>query len=202
MLQESQKRALALLDALLEQERGKRRIKNDEAFLATAASRPRWDAGPALWARDWCAGWAFQPDYAHARALGIELARRSRVIGHYIEPGDGGFRPVPSRDAAGRIKKGKNSAVLPAPMSRVWMLWTQSTAFAFRAGYTVHSQGPASLQVLRAAPAHPADKDAGRDPGEVMFRIYLRENGRFAPGEIRAMSQDDFVRFLIRGDAA
>lgn len=73
MLNDSQKRALSLLDTLLGQEEGKRRIKDDLAFLPTVAVKPNWNDRPDVWARDWCAGWAFRPNYAHAVALGIEL---------------------------------------------------------------------------------------------------------------------------------
>lgn len=214
MLNESQKRALALLDTLLGQEEGKRRIKDDLAFLTTLATKPKWDERPDTWARDWCEGWAFRPNYAHAEALGIELSKRSKVIGHYIELRDGRFRPVPAKDASGKIKKGKNGEILPAPMAHWWMLWTQSTAFNFRAGCTIHSYGMehfsktwgeqiphnhVSLQIVESKPAQPGDKTTRRDPGEVTFQMHIREDG-YAGGESRTMSQDDFVRFLIRGD--
>lgn len=214
MLNEGQKRALTLLNTLLWQEEGKRRIKDDLAFLPTEAVTPDWNDRPDVWAKDWCEGWAFRPNYAHAEALGIELSKRSKVIGHYIELRDGRFRPAPAKDASGKIKKGKNGEILPAPMAHWWMLWTQSTAFNFRAGYTIHSYGmehfsktwadqiphnPVSLQIVEAKPAQPGDKTTRRDPGEVTFRMHRREDG-FAAGETRTMSQDDFVRFLIRGE--
>lgn len=213
MLNESQKRALALLDTLLKKEEGKRRIKNDLAFLTTAASKPKWDERPDIWASDWCEGWAFRPHYAHAEALGIELTKRSRVIGNYIELREGKLRPVPARDKDGEIKKNKNGEVIPAPMSLWWMLWTQSTAFNFRAGYTIHSYGvehfdktwgeqvphnPVSLQITDAKPAQSGGKETQRNHGEVTFRLHRREDG-YAAGETRTMSQDDFVRFLITG---
>lgn len=177
MLNENQKRALALLDKLLMLEDGKRRIKNDLAFLTSAASKPKWNEMPGVWARDWCEGWAFRPHYAHAEALGIALGNRV-----------------------------ENKKILA--------LWTQSTAFSFRAGYTIHSYGqehfdktwaeqtphnPVLLQITDAKPAQPGGKDAKRDPGQVIFRMHRREDG-YATGETRTMTQDDFVRFLIIGE--
>lgn len=176
MLNESQKRALALLDTLLKKEEGKRRIKNDLAFLTTAASKPKWDERPDIWVPDWCEGWAFRPHYAHAEALGITLGTRVENKTHLA-------------------------------------LWTQSTAFNFRTGYTIHSYGvehfdkmwgeqvphnPVSLQIIDAKPAQPGGKGSKRESGLVTFRMHRREDG-YAAGETRTMSQDDFVRFLITG---
>ena len=75
-MNERQRRALDLLDALLREEKQRRRIKNDAAFLTSAVSGPSWEARPEEWAPDWCEGWHFVLPPCFADALGVRLAER------------------------------------------------------------------------------------------------------------------------------
>lgn len=119
-LNESQKRALRALDALLEADRlmsmkaqnskAGRTDPNSETacakpeereFLTTAARKPAWDKQPQIWAPDWCEGWAFKLPHAAASCLGIVLLGRSETIGHYVELAEH-FVPSGSLDKNGK----------------------------------------------------------------------------------------------------
>lgn len=75
-MNERQRRALELLDALLREEKQRRRIKNDAAFLTSAVTGPDWEKRPEEWAPDWCEGWHFVLPPCFADALGVRLAER------------------------------------------------------------------------------------------------------------------------------
>ena len=96
-----------------------------------------------------------------------------------------------------------------------YSVWTQSTAFDFRAGYTIHAaatrQGqnwqeqlahsPVTLQIVDAMPASPGSTKIDRDPGFVTFKVYQRTqagDGIALQGQ-HTLTQEDFVRFLVSG---
>lgn len=205
-----QDHALTLLDSLLQQEVGKRRVKNSAAFLTSLSSDPSWDERPEAWAPDWCRGWRFVPEYAMADALGIGLTPRTR-----LEPVlDSDGRPVPELDAAGKPKFSRGKPVYQKVPHR-YSVWTQSTAFDFRAGYTIHAVAAAqgqnwqeqlahsavTLQIVDAMPASPGGIKVERDPGFVTFRVYQRTpagDGIALQGQ-HTLTQEDFVRFLVSG---
>ncbi|WP_304039582.1 hypothetical protein [Desulfovibrio piger] len=210
MSENLQSHALKLLDSLLKQEIGKRRVKNSSAFLTTLTGNPPWDKRPDIWAPDWCQGWSFAPEYAMAEALGIELTPRTRL--EKVLDSEG--RPVPELDAAGKPKISKGKPVYQKVQHR-YSVWTQSTAFDFRAGYTIHAaaarQGqnwqeqlahsPVTLQIVDAMPASPGSTKIDRDPGFVTFKVYQRTqagDGIALQGQ-HTLTQEDFVRFLVSG---
>lgn len=202
--------ALVLLDKLLQQEKGKRRIKNSEAFLTTKASNPDWNLRPESWAPDWCQGWAFSPGYAFAEALGIELTVRVRT--ETLKDSFG--NPVPETDKNGKPKISKGKPVYQKIKYRYYT-WTQSTSFDFRAGYMIHStpnipdqcwkeqllHTTASVQVIDAMPASSGSAQIDRDPGFVTFKLYRHsETDNKVCTELHTVTQEDFVRLLITGE--
>ncbi len=115
MSENLQSHALKLLDSLLKQEVGKRRVKNSTAFLTTLTGNPPWDKRPDIWAPDWCQGWSFAPEYAMADALGIELTPRTRL--EKVLDSEG--RPVPELDAMGKPKISKGKPVYQKVQHRI-----------------------------------------------------------------------------------
>jgi|GEM_PF-3260991 len=202
--------ALTLLETLLLKEQGKRRIKTGEKFLTSFTKEPSWEERPEQWASDWCEGWAFHPNFVHASALGVELTKRQRKV--YVTDADG--NPVPDTDAEGNIKKEKGKIIYKSFMQQ-YFVWTQSTAFDFRAGYIVYSaalpkdetwgQHLEQLgdigEILDAKPASPGNATIPRDPGQVQFRILHKEaDNTLKPSIPHLTTQDGFVRFLITGE--
>ena len=94
--------------------------------------------------------------------------------------------------------------------------WTQGSAFAFREGDVLfdsadsYEDWPRRLQRARfalvvrdAGPAVPRQKDAPRDPGKLVLRLYRPDaKGRAlaVAGEI-VTTQDDLVRFAVLGES-
>lgn len=216
-MNDSQKRALELMDNFITMEANKRRTKDNLAFLPTKASKPDWAKTTEQWAADWCAGWAFKPGHAMADALGVCLLTRAKEVGSWTVIENGRYKPEPDKDKEGNILFDKKGNVKPKPCKRYYMIWTQSTAFDFRPGYVIHSftpeyankswadqlkHDPLVIQITDAKPASPAkkskDKFKPRYPGTVSFMLYRSAQG-FKAGKSCTMSQDDFVRFLITG---
>lgn len=200
MLNAHQERAVALLERLLATD-GKKDSNHGEqpiAFLSTQTQNPAWDERQEIWAPDWCAGWYFQPNYAHARALGVTLEKRSKVVGHYI---DKDCKPV-FETVKGKIKIDlKTGKPVQRKLLRYYMEWSQSTAFDFRSGYTIHRpNADLALVIEYAIQATPASKDKQRNAGLVTFCPCPRSAG-YAKGKPVSMTQDEFVRYLITGDA-
>ena len=204
--------ALSLLDALLQEEQKKRRIKDSEAFLTCAAQNPTWDKRPEDWAPDWCHGWHFPLPHCFADALGIRLTERSKTHYYLDENGD----RIPERDRHGNIKTTAKGKVIYKKWIERWLIWTQATSFDFRAGYSFYdnvvdhcSWGKALPQitcgifVVDAMPASAAQgKSVARDPGYVTFTLYKKsaDGSQLVPGEHHTVTQDDFVRYLISGE--
>lgn len=184
-------RALGIMNALLQREGESARIKSLPEFLCSAETNPPVNALPESWARDWCEGWAFAPSLGHADALGLVLARRQRTEERLVD---------------GRLVKEKT----------FYRVWTQTSAFDFRAGYLIHSAPSRegvpwgeqiarigrSVQVLDAMQASPGGSLMARDPGFVSFRLYYPapRGNRLLPAMSYTLTQDDFVRYLITGD--
>lgn len=216
-MNDSQKRALELMDKLIAIEDCRRRIADDLAFMPSKASKPDWDKATEQWAGDWCAGWAFKPGHAMAHALGVCLSTRTKTVGSWTVTEKGRYKPEPDKDKEGNILFDKKGNVKPKPCKRYYMIWAQFTAFDFCPGYVIHSftpeyankswadqlkHDPLVIQITDAKPASPAKKSEKkfkpRDPGTVSFMLYRSAQG-FKAGKSYTMSQDDFVRFLITG---
>ncbi|MDL2279048.1 hypothetical protein LJC15_00090 [Desulfovibrio sp. OttesenSCG-928-G11] len=83
-----------------------------------------------------------------------------------------------------------------------YFVWTQGSAFKFKAGYVLHkADGSVLIQIQEAQNAVPAKGGIKRDPGMVRLQFYIPgQDGRlWQKGLLTDMSQDDFVRYLITG---
>lgn len=204
--------ALSLLDALLQEEQKKRRIKDSEAFLTCAAQNPTWDKRPEDWAPDWCHGWHFPLPHCFADALGIRLTERSKTHYYLDENGD----RIPERDKHGNIKTTAKGKVIYKKWIERWLLWTQATDFDFRAGYSFCDGGAFhgmwgealpqlthAISITDALGASAAQgENVARDPGYVTFTLYKKsaDGSQLVPGEHHTVTQEDFVRYLISGE--
>jgi hypothetical protein len=96
------------------------------------------------------------------------------------------------------------------------LIWTQGSAFSFQAGDTLYShcnvygccwrealkKMTCCVSILEAESATPQNKEKPRNPGKVVFKQYSvdRKTNQLREEYSRVeMTQDDFVRFLIKG---
>jgi hypothetical protein len=193
------------------------RIKNDDLFITSRTTKPRWDERPEKWAPDWCEGWFFRPDHSFANAFGITLENRVETIGHHITYENGKVFPDYEKDENGNVKRNKNDKPIIKVLKKYYSIWTQSTAFNFKDGYTIHSYPPElsdktwgeqlqrnslSVQVIKALPAIPLDENFSRFSGYVKFRLFERhpDGKKLVEKSIHETTQDGFVRYLITGE--
>ncbi len=93
--------------------------------------------------------------------------------------------------------------------------WTQGSTFAFGSGDIIYDTEEAYLpwaeainkfrwcvEVVRAAPSSPQQKDSPRYPGSVSIKISRPDGPNIGLVEVGRVetTQDDFVRFVIGGD--
>lgn len=184
---EKQERALRVLDDLLRQEKGRRRLNHAVTFLTSEVVEPSFAQSPAEWAKDWCSGWAFHVAPVFADALGVILAPRVRT--ETVRTG-------------GKVQKVRHH----------YSVWAQTTNFAFREGYTLHQSAPSvwaeqldgngiSLQIVEALPAAAGNAGMDRDSGFVVFQLFEKSDDgkKMQPVSKHTLTQDDFIRYLITG---
>lgn len=93
-----------------------------------------------------------------------------------------------------------------------YSVWTQTTNFAFREGYTLHQAAPStwaeqldgngiSLQIVEALPAAAGNAGMDRDSGFVVFQLFEKSDDgkKMQPVSKHTLTQDDFIRYLITG---
>ena len=211
VIQEKAKRELNVREGIEQGEADKKkkvrnRIKDGKFFITSAVQDPPWDKQPSEWAPDWCAGWAIPVAALFAQALGIELTKRTQTRYELDEKGN----KIPEKTSDGKIKY--------KSYRHNFFIWTQSTAFAFKTGYVIHTyppeyayasweeqlkHNPVFLQITEARPATPVDEAIQRDPGFVRFKIYIQNKnhiiGEKTEKELET-TQDGFVRYLITGE--
>lgn len=186
-------------------------------FLPSRALALPWLHRQEQWAPDWCEGWYFRPDYAHAKALGVSLKTRKRIAGIYV---DEHIKPIQEVDEDGKPlftkgrenKDGERVGQKPIykKLFKYHLEWAQSSAFYFRENYIIHmakndkwetqqKNTPLSLVIVEAKAAVPGTMTRPRDPGKVTFALCRREGG-YKRGEPITMTQDEFMRYLITGE--
>lgn len=178
-MNERQRRALDLLDALLREEAQRRRIKNDTAFLTSSVSGPSWEARPEEWAPDWCEGWHFVLPPCFADALGVRLAER-------VKQGKRHMLWTQATDFA--FRRGYTFCDVP-DTGREWGACLKDIQRAI----TITDASEASSGQGRGVE---------RDPGFVAFTLYAKaaDGSRLVPCAHHTFTQDDFVRYLISGE--
>lgn len=189
------------------------RIKDGSLFIPSRAVSPPWNKRPHEWAPDWCAGWAFPVSHTFAEALGVQLTKRSRTV--YLTDAVG--NRIPERDKDGNIKKDKKGKILYEKFIQKYLIWTQSTAFCFHAGHTIHTypheyadrawkdqlpHNDITIRIIDARESEPVNGPIKRDPGLVVFEIYKadKEKNCLFLTDTKKTTQDGFVRFLITGE--
>lgn len=90
-------------------------------------------------------------------------------------------------------------------------VWTQGSSFAFKAWDVIHTNGQKKrvsadgqlgifIQINSALPAGANDADS-EFPGSVKFTLFDEINGRMNEVTKVSTTQDNFIRFLITGNA-
>jgi hypothetical protein len=209
-MNENQKRACAILDAMLSRQRMKAVIppRSSEDLLPSPEKTPDTNTIPA----SWCDGWAFALPPALGSALDCIITDiyETKIVcnedGNPIQDTDKNGVPLFYKVNSKKLGVKKGEPIPKRIQIKIGTKWTQGTEFAFREGYTMHgvdSNGIACIQVKAANKSSPACGGNARDPGLIELLVYRPDpspNGCWKYETTLTMTQDQLVRLCITGE--